>query len=114
MPDPPLLSIALLARDEIGHLGACLESVAAWSAPPAGELVIVLDDRAPKEMEALARHYTPHVSRSRFVNFSAQRNRALEGCHGAWVFFIDPDERATPALVAELRALLADPAGLGG
>src|SRR4051794_9292584 len=77
MPDPPLLSIALLARDEIGHLGACLESVAAWSASPTGELVIVLDDRAPEEMEALARQHTPHVSRSRFVNFSAQRNRAL-------------------------------------
>ena len=65
-------------------------------------------------MAALARQSTANVSRSRFVNFSAQRNQALARCRGDWVFFIDPDERATPALVAELRALLADPAGLGG
>ena len=43
---------------------------------------MLLDSRAPEAVEALARRATPHVSRSRFVNFSAQRNRALERCRG--------------------------------
>jgi glycosyltransferase involved in cell wall biosynthesis len=106
--------VALLARDEVQHLGACLDSVATLTAPPGGELVVLLDGRAPAALEAIARRYTPQVSRSPFVNFSAQRNRALERCHGQWVFFIDPDERMTPALAAELRARLADGEGLGG
>ena len=110
----PLISVALMARDEIAHLPACLASVAELAAPPAGELVIVLDSRAPAALEALARRYTAQVSRSRFVNFSVQRNRVLDGCRGTWVLFLDPDERATPALIAEVRALLAAPDGLGG
>lgn len=106
--------MALLARDEVQHLGACLDSVATLTASPGGELVVLLDSRAPADLEAIARRYTPQVSRSPFVNFSAQRNRALERCHGTWVFFIDPDERMTPALAAELRALLTDGGTIGG
>jgi glycosyltransferase involved in cell wall biosynthesis len=106
--------VAVLARDEVTHLAACLDSVAALTAPPGGELVVLLDSRAPAALEAIAQRTTAQVSRSLFVNFSAQRNRALERCHGTWVFFIDPDERGTPALVAELRARIADGAGVGG
>jgi hypothetical protein len=106
--------VAVLARDEVTHLAASLDSVADLTAPPEGELVVLLDGRASPALEAIARRYTAQVSRSPFVNFSAQRNRALERRHGTWVFFIDPDERGTPALVAELRALIADGAGLGG
>src|SRR4051812_46187924 len=117
-PQPPTLnprlSVALLARDEAAHLPACLHSVAALSAPPAGELGIVLDSRATATVEAIARRATPHVSREPFVNYSAQRNRALARCRGEWVFLIDPDERATPALVAEINALINDGGGIGG
>jgi glycosyltransferase involved in cell wall biosynthesis len=110
----PRISVALLTRDEAAHLPACLHSVAALAAPPAGELVIVLDSRASAAVEAIARRATPHVSREPFVNFSAQRNRALERCRGEWVFFIDPDERLTPALAAEIHALIAAGDGIGG
>jgi hypothetical protein len=109
-----MITVALLARDEVTHLAACLDSVAALTTPPEGELVVLLDSRAPAALEAIARRYTVQVSRSPFVNFSAQRNRALERCHGTWVFFIDADERGTPALVAELRALVGGDAGIGG
>jgi glycosyltransferase involved in cell wall biosynthesis len=106
--------VAVLARDEITHLAACVDSVAALTAPPDGELVVLLDERAPPALEAIARRTPAQVSRNPFVNFSAQRNRALERCHGTWVFFLDADERVTPALAAELRALLAAGAGVGG
>ena len=113
-PPAPLISVALLARDEVTHLPACLASLAALAAPPQGEIIVVLDSRAPAALEVIARQATPHVSRSAFVNFSAQRNRALAACRGTWVFFVDPDERATPALVAELTTLLAGAPPIGG
>ncbi len=110
----PALTVALLARDEVQHLAACLDSVAALTTPPGGELVVLLDSRAPATLEAIARRYTPQVSRSAFVNFSAQRNRALERCQGTWVLFIDPDERMTPALAAEVRRMIAAGDEIGG
>ncbi len=106
--------MALLARDEVQHLAPCLDSVAALTTPPGGELVVLLDSRAPAPVEAIARRYTPHVSRSPFINFSAQRNRALAHCRGTWVLFIDADERVTPALAAEVRRVMAAGDGIGG
>src|SRR5205823_6205057 len=49
-----------------------------------------------------------------FVNFSAQRNRALVLANGAWVFFLDPDERVTAALAREIPAVLAEPGDRAG
>ncbi|HMA37885.1 MAG TPA: glycosyltransferase family 2 protein [Chloroflexia bacterium] len=107
------LSILILAIDEAQHLGACIASAAGLIAPPAGELVIVLDARATPDVEAVARHHTAHVHRVPFVNFSTQRNQAIAGATGEWVLFLDPDERVTPALEREIRATLAAPRAAG-
>ena len=69
----------------------------------------MLDARATAAVEGVARRLTAQVQRSRFVNFSVQRNRALALAHGAWVLFLDPDERVTPALAREIPAMLAAP-----
>ena len=45
-----------------------------------------------------------------FDDFAGQRNAALGMATGDWVFAVDADERATPALAQEIRRTLADPA----
>jgi len=107
------LSIVILAIDEAAHLAGCLASAAALLDAGA-ELVVLLDSRATPAVEAVARRHTPHVAWARFVNFAAQRNRALAGAHGDWVLVLDPDERLTPALVAEIGATLAAPGACAG
>ena len=47
------------------------------------------------------------IIQSRFENYSQQRNVALENVTAEWIFFLDADERATPALGAEIRAVTA-------
>jgi hypothetical protein len=42
-------------------------------------------------------------------DFAAARNQALDAARGDWALVLDPDERASPALVAALRAAAADP-----
>ena len=107
------LSVVILAIDEAAHLEGCIASAAALHSPPLCELVVVLDGRATPAVEAIARRHTERVYRIPFVNFSAQRNRALECARGTWVFFIDPDERVTPPLEREIRTTLAAPAAAG-
>lgn len=93
-----LLSLAIIARDEERHIGACLESIAGV----ADEVVVLLDDRTRDSTAVLCNAYGAQVHVERWRGFSAQRNRALELCRGEWVLFLDADERLTPDLRREL------------
>ena len=108
------LSVVILAINEADHLAACIASAAPLLTPPDGELVVVLDARASAAVEAVAHRATERVYRSPFVNFSAQRNRGLALAQGAWVLFLDPDERVTPELAREIPATLAAPGDCAG
>ncbi|MGI8586783.1 MAG: glycosyltransferase family 2 protein [Chloroflexia bacterium] len=108
------LSIVILAVNEAQHLEGCIASASGLLAPPAGELVVVLDGRATPEVEAVAHRHTGNVHRTPFVNFSAQRNRGIELSAGDWVLFLDADERVTPELAAEVSATLAMPGDADG
>jgi glycosyltransferase involved in cell wall biosynthesis len=97
-----MLSVAIMARDEERHIGACLQSVAGL----ADEIVVLLDSRSCDGTEAIARRYGAHVSREPWRGYAGQRNRALALCRGEWVLFVDADERVTPELRAELPGRL--------
>ena len=45
-----------------------------------------------------------------FDDFASQRNFALALASGDWVLSVDADERVTPALAAEIRRVIAEPA----
>jgi len=97
------LTAAILARDEADLLDGCLTSVR-W----ADELLVVVDDRTSDRTAEIARGYTDRVLECSFVGFPHQRNRALDLAGAEWVFFVDADERVTPALAAEVRRLVGD------
>ncbi|NJN68221.1 MAG: glycosyltransferase family 2 protein [Chloroflexaceae bacterium] len=98
------LSIAIIARDEERHIGACLESIAGV----ADEVVIVLDARSRDRTEALGQTYGARLFIEPWQSYPAQRNRALERCRSDWVLFVDADERLTPELRHELRTIKAE------
>jgi len=93
----------VIARDEAKQIAACLAS----ARPLTEDLLMLLDDRTSDDTARLAEAAGARVVISRFVNFSTQRNRALEAAGGEWVLFIDADERLTPALIEEIRQRLA-------
>ncbi|HEX8201660.1 MAG TPA: glycosyltransferase, partial [Isosphaeraceae bacterium] len=104
MPSPRI-SALVLARDEAANLPGCLAALG-W----VDERVVVVDRRSRDATEAIARRAADIVAVRDFTSFADQRNAALELAGGDWVFAVDADERVTPALAAEIRRVVADPA----
>jgi SAM-dependent methyltransferase len=102
MPSPRI-SALVLARDEAANLPGCLAALD-W----ADELVVVVDRASRDATEAIARRAADVVAVRDFVSFADQRNAALDLAGGDWVFAVDADERATPALAAEIRRVVAE------
>lgn len=100
------VSALILARDEAENLPGCLRSVS-W----ADEVVVIVDRASRDETRAIAGRGATVTAVRTFDDFAGQRNAALDLATGEWVFAIDADERATPELAAEVRAVTSDPAG---
>ena len=104
------LTVAIIARDEARQLAGCLTSVAGL----ADEVLVLLDQRTTDHSAAIATNHGARVVSAPWRGFPAQRNHALRLCTCPWVLFLDADERVTPALAAEIQALLAGrPAAVG-
>jgi glycosyltransferase involved in cell wall biosynthesis len=102
------LSVAIIAKDEERHIGACLASVADL----ADEVVVLLDSRTADRTAAICQAHGALVHVLPWRSFPAQRNRALDLCRGAWVLFLDADERLTADLREELAQFSTQPSAL--
>jgi glycosyltransferase involved in cell wall biosynthesis len=100
------LTIIALAWNEARYLGPCFRSLRPLIELTLAETLILLDDEADEATRVAARKVARRVEASRFVNFAAQRNRALELAGTEWVFFIDADERCSKPLSKEIAAAL--------
>lgn len=96
------LSALVVARNEEARLEACLTPLAAG----ADELVVVLD-RSTDRSRAIAATFSARIIEGAWEIEGARRNAGLEACTGDWVFEVDADEIASPALLAEIRAVIA-------
>ncbi len=105
MPNAVIWAVVLTLNEQ-RHIVDCLRSLA-WA-----DARLVFDSRSTDETVARAESEGAVVARNTFVNYAQQRNDALRHVQAhaggdAWVFFLDADERCTPALAAEIRALIA-------
>lgn len=96
------LSALVVARNEEARLEACLTPLAAG----ADELVVVLD-RSTDRSRAIAATFSARIIEGAWEIEGARRNAGLEACTGDWVVEVDADEIASPALLAEIRAVIA-------
>lgn len=87
----------ILTKNEARHVVPCVESLA-WV-----DQVLVLDSYSDDDTVALARSAGARVKQNPFRDFAHQRNVALQMVESQWIFFVDADERATPALGQEIR-----------
>src|SRR5258708_32418892 len=97
------LAAIVLTRNEEKHLPDCLSSLA-W-APE----VIVFDSFSGDGTLAAAKAAGARVEQRAFDNYAGQRQAALGITGAEWVLFVDADERATPALAAEIRTVFKRP-----
>ncbi len=95
------VSAVIIAYNDEPNMRACLESVR-W----ADELVVV-DSYSTDATEKISREFTDKVYQHVFTGFGRLRNEAVAHASHEWVFSLDTDERATPEIRDEIRALLA-------
>ena len=98
------VSIFILTLNEEHNIEACLQSVAF------SDDVVVLDSISSDETCALAEANGARVVQRNFDNWAAHQNWAMANIEfkHKWVFYLDADERMTPALEAEILAISAN------
>jgi (heptosyl)LPS beta-1,4-glucosyltransferase len=101
-PTQQAITTVILTLNEIDHLEACIESVR-WS-----DEILVFDSGVTPAIPPMAEKAGARVILNPFINYTAQRNAALDSVGTAWTFFLDADERCTPELAAEIRGAVAD------
>jgi tetratricopeptide (TPR) repeat protein len=100
-----LLSAALIVRDEERFLEGCLRSIAGLV-----DETVVVDTGSVDRSREIARDLGARLAELPWTgDFAAARNHALDLARGAWILYIDADERVTAGDRAGLDPLLGDP-----
>ena len=98
----PLLTAAMIVRDEAEHLDACLTSLRGIV-----DDVVVVDTGSSDDSIAIARAHGAQVYEEEWADdFAHARNSALDRARGRWILYIDADERLRPVTRDEVVALL--------
>ena len=95
------LTVTVITHNEAARIGAALDSVA-WA-----DERIVVDSGSTDETAAIARAHGARVEIRDWPGYGDQKNAAAALASHDWILSIDADERVTPELGAEIRALLA-------
>ncbi|HTP49043.1 MAG TPA: glycosyltransferase [Casimicrobiaceae bacterium] len=100
----PLLSAALIVRDESLVLSRCLRSLHGLA-----DEIVVVDTGSKDNSRDIARDCGARVLDYPWnSDFAAARNAALDAASGQWALYIDADEEVVGFERAELAALLGD------
>ncbi len=95
------LTVTVITYNEAAHIQHALESVA-WA-----DEIIVVDSGSTDATVDLARPLATQVIVRGWPGYSEQKNFAAGAASNDWVLSLDADERVTPELAAEIRALLS-------
>jgi glycosyltransferase involved in cell wall biosynthesis len=93
------ISGCVISRNEEDRITPCLASLAVC------DEVLVLDSLSTDRTVELAQAAGARVERQEFLGYVAQKNRAVELARHRWILALDCDERLSPELAAEIRAL---------
>ena len=94
------VSVTVITKNEAANLAAALESVA-WA-----DERIVVDSASTDETVAIARRLADQVVVRPWPGYVEQKNFAASLARNDWILSVDADERVTPALADEIRAVM--------
>jgi len=94
------VTATVITFNEAANIQAALESLS-WA-----DEIVVVDSESSDDTVAIARRFTERVLVRPWPGYIAQKNFAAEQASHDWIFSLDADERVTPALAAEIAALV--------
>lgn len=95
------LSVAVVALNEEGNIGACLQSVAF------AEEIVLCDSGSTDRTREIAGGLGARVFQDPWRGFAAHKMLAVSRCTQPWVLVLDADERVPADLRSELEGILA-------
>jgi (heptosyl)LPS beta-1,4-glucosyltransferase len=102
------LTVTVITRDEASNIAAAISSVS-WA-----DEIVVIDSHSTDNTAEIARAHGARVDVRDWPGYSAQKNYAASVASHDWILSLDADERVTPELAAEIRALLQQEPGARG
>lgn len=99
----PQISVYIIAYNEAEKVRATIHSVQ-WA-----DEIIVVDSWSTDGTAEIAQELGAKVVQVKFQGFGELRNQALAACTHDWIFSLDADERCTPEVAAEIKAIVSDP-----
>ena len=97
---PPLLSVAIITKNEEHNLARTLASV------QFADEIVIIDSASTDRTVEIARSFNAHVYDEPWQGFAAQKNMAIGRCTGTWVLSLDADEELSPKLQRQIQTLL--------
>jgi glycosyltransferase involved in cell wall biosynthesis len=94
------LAAVVLTKNEERHIGDCLDTLS-WA-----DEQIIFDDFSSDRTTDIATERGARVIQHPFECFAAQRDAALAAVEADWIFFVDADERSSPAQATEIRSVI--------
>lgn len=94
----PRISVAIITKNEVADIGACLKSVSDWTT----EIVVVDSGSTDGTQEICRRFGAMVIETPDWPGFGRQKNRAIEACTGDWILSLDADETVPPKLRDEI------------
>ncbi len=95
------LTVTVITHNERSHIAAALASVS-WA-----DEIIVVDSRSTDGTIDIARQHATRVEERDWAGYGAQKNYAADQASNDWILSIDADERVTPELAEEIRAVMS-------
>lgn len=106
MSNKPLLSLAMIVKDEHEALERCLSSFAKY----VDEIVVVANDPPSSKLKAVVAKFNGKLYPRKWnKNFSDARNYSFEKCAGEVIFWVDVDDTVTnPEKLPKLAKAISD------
>lgn len=95
-----MLSVIIIAKNEVEMIKTCLESVK-WA-----DEIIVADNGSTDGTLAIAKEYTDQIVKFEGQDFAGLRNKAMDEAEGDWVLYVDADERVLEPIKNEIQNLI--------
>lgn len=100
MTTTPMLSVAIITKNEEENIGRTLASV------QFADEIVVLDSSSTDRTVEIARSYNAKVYSEPWKGFAGSKNSAIAKCTGTWILSLDADEELTLELQQQIRNLL--------